>query len=906
MPHATKPSETREVEWNGPPASFDQFVVERVLGSGGMGHVYLARDTALDRLVALKFISAADPSPAARSRFMVEARAIAKLTHPNVVGVYRVGEVANHPYIAYEFVPGESLDRLAKPVPWETTLRLASGLAAGLEAAHREGVLHRDIKPSNVVLSERGEIKLLDFGLAKLAGGEDVVPDDIGDPPSGEGTTQRARPSPALHAGRAPTAPNRALTRPGTIMGTPAYLAPELWWAEPASPRSDVWALGLVLYELLVGKLPHAHLEAEAMAFAIVDTDITPVHVARPDVPLSLAAIIDRCLRRDPTERFPSAVELAKALEEVRTVFLPASGGVPAVQIEPERLEVAASLARLSSRMRPLTSRLYERLFTAEPGLRALFPEDLAAQQDKLAHALKLAIDGLADPERLAPVLEDLGRRHVRYGVGAEHFAQLEKALLGSLEELEGDAWVPSLERGWKRAFAFIEAAMVRGMEHERKTAVSGEALRRLREKEAPPELPRTRYASSGELSVAYQVLGDGPVDIVVLLAWLTHVEIAWQHPALADFLRRLARFGRVIIFDKRGTGMSDRAFDSSSIEDRVDDLAAVFKAAVADDAVLVGFGQGATTATMFAAMHPKRVRGLVVYGASACLFPDAAAPHGTRAGALEEAVTMIRAQWGDALFLDRHAPSMATDVAFRNWYALFMRMSASPGTAIAMLKLDAQLDLRGALPLVRVPTLALHRTGDRVVPLAAARDFAAGISGARFVELPGVDHMPFVGDTTPLLAELERFATEAQSPGSDAAPLVAVMSILGAGPKPLPEDFVRECQTRVSAFGGKPATEGSPLAFTFDGGVRAMRCARELLDHAAESGVAVQIGLDAGPCTLGESATCERVHSATEVGRRAPTGTAHVSELIRALSLGSGLSLERIAGDTVYLLKPG
>jgi eukaryotic-like serine/threonine-protein kinase len=904
MPSATKPSETRAVEWNGPPASFDQFVIERVLGSGGMGHVYLARDTGLDRQVALKFISSADPSPAARGRFMVEARAIAKLTHPNVVGVYRVGEVSNHPYIAYEFVPGESLDRIAKPIPWETTLRLASGLAAGLEAAHREGILHRDIKPSNVVLSERGEIKLLDFGLAKLAGGEDDATDDAGEPPSGDGSTQRARP---FHGAttRAPTAQNRALTRPGTIMGTPAYLAPELWWADPASPRSDVWALGLVLYELLVGKLPHAHLEGEAMAFAIIDSDITPVHLARPDVPQSFATIIDRCLRREAAERYPSAIELAKALEEVRSVFLPASGGVAAVQFEPGRLEVAASLARLSSRMRPLTSRLYERLFTAQPSVRALFPEDLAAQQDKLAHALKLAIDGLADPERLAPVLEDLGRRHVRYGVGPEHFGHLEKALLGSLAELEGDAWVPSLERGWKRAFAFIEAAMVRGMDAERKTAVSGAALRRLREKEAPPELPRTRYATSGELSVAYQVLGDGPVDIVVLLGWLSHVEIAWQHPTLDAFLRGLARFARVIIFDKRGTGMSDRAFDSSSLGDRVDDLSAVFDAAVADSAVVLGIGQGAVTAAMFASMHPKRVQGLVLYGASACIFPGHSPPHGTTEGAVDEAIAKIRAHWGDALFLERTAPSMANDAAFRSWYALFMRMSASPGTAIAMLKLDAQLDLRGVLPLVRVPTLALHRTGDRAVPVAAGRDLAAAIAGARFVELPGIDHMPFLGDTASLLGEIERFAAELPSVPAATAPLVAVMSVLCAGPRPFPEDFARTCLELVARFGGTLAMNGSPLAFTFDGAVRTMRCARELLELAAAASVPLQVGLDAGPCTLSEMATCDRVHSATDIGRQAPTGTAYVSELIRALSLGSGLSLEKVAGTAVYELRP-
>jgi serine/threonine protein kinase len=344
-----------------PPASFDDFVVERALGSGGMGHVYLGRDVALDRPVALKFIASVDPSPAARSRFLVEARSIARLSHPNVVSVYRVGEVEGRPYIAYEFVSGESLADLQKPMAWATALRLAVGVARGLDAAHRAGILHRDIKPGNAMVSERGEIKLLDFGLAKLAEGAPPSPAPVGDASIADahGSTERVRFPPALLRG-GETRGDRGLTRPGTLMGTPAYLAPELWLGEAASPRSDVFALGLVVYELLVGKLPHADLENEAMAFAVIDGTLPELRTTCPEVPASFAAIVDRCLRRDPAERFASATELAQALEEIQTVFLPASG-VTAVQVEPQRYAVAQSLARLSSQMRTLTSKLYER-----------------------------------------------------------------------------------------------------------------------------------------------------------------------------------------------------------------------------------------------------------------------------------------------------------------------------------------------------------------------------------------------------------------------------------------------------------------------------------------------------------------------------------------------------------------
>ncbi|AKU95940.1 serine/threonine protein kinase [Labilithrix luteola] len=204
--------------------------------------------------------------------------------------MYRVGEVDGHPYIAYEFVAGQSLDKVQKPVAWETALRLGLGLARGLAAAHATGILHRDIKPGNAVLGERGEIKLLDFGLAKLLDSEvateEVAPlsvhghgrpnADLAKADDGSistSSTERVRVLPEGLSGKPDSIHERNLTRPGTLMGTPAYLSPELWWGEAASPRSDVFALGLVLYELIAGALPHAHLEGEEMAFAIIDRD---------------------------------------------------------------------------------------------------------------------------------------------------------------------------------------------------------------------------------------------------------------------------------------------------------------------------------------------------------------------------------------------------------------------------------------------------------------------------------------------------------------------------------------------------------------------------------------------------------------------------------------------------------
>jgi serine/threonine protein kinase len=458
-------------DWS-PPERFDGFVVERPLGAGGMGRVFVGRDESLDRPVALKFIASEAPEPAERQRFLVEARAIARLSHPNVVGVYRIGEAGGVPYIAYELVSGQSLDRLARPLSWPVVLRLAAPFARGLEAAHAAGVLHRDIKLANVVLSERGEVKLIDFGLAKVQGLA-LVSADVAAPPAGAAANASSSFG-AITSPKAETQGSRGLTRPGTVMGTPAYIAPEVWRGEPATARSDIFALGLVLYELLAGRLPHAGLDADRTGRYLVDNDVPPLRSVSPEIPESFAALVDRCVRRMPVQRYADATELRAELEQLQLVFLPASAGVDRIHIEPDRLAVAQSMSRIRDRLGELTERLYARMFELAPEIRALFPEDMGPQRQKLAHMLQLCVDGLGEPERLVPVLEDLGHRHRAYGVSEAHFDVLGRALQDALASLD-DAWNAELERAWTRAFAFITSAMRRGLVSEAVTVVSGE-----------------------------------------------------------------------------------------------------------------------------------------------------------------------------------------------------------------------------------------------------------------------------------------------------------------------------------------------------------------------------------------------------------------------------------------------
>ena len=321
----------------------DEFRLVRPLGRGGMGLVYLAHDTVLDRAVAIKLIGAHDPDATARDRFLTEARAIARLSHPNVVSIYRVGTTSDgRPYLVQELVDGVSLDKVARPVPWRRAIEHGLGIARGVAAAHRRGILHRDLKPANVMLDDKGHVRILDFGLAKLTGAVPAAPDAraIGtEPPPVRALEpgafdpdRTADPAPAAAASPvAETAPGPASpvepgpiaagspsdpqpTAVGALLGTPRYLAPELWAGEPATVRSDVYAIGVLLYELIAGEPPHP--EAELAALREAATTRAPAPLAsRADLPAWVGELVDRCLARDPEQRPASAVELGHAIE---------------------------------------------------------------------------------------------------------------------------------------------------------------------------------------------------------------------------------------------------------------------------------------------------------------------------------------------------------------------------------------------------------------------------------------------------------------------------------------------------------------------------------------------------------------------------------------------------------------
>jgi class 3 adenylate cyclase len=428
---------------------------------------------------------------------------------------------------------------------------------------------------------------------------------------------------------------------------------------------------------------------------------------------------------------------------------------------------------------------------------------------------------------------------------------------------------------------------------------------------------PETRYTRSGEFNIAYQLVGEGPLDLVYMPGWVSHLETHWEEPGLARLLRRLASFSRLILFDKRGTGLSDRVTerDLPTLEQRMDDLQAVMDAVGSERSALFGFSEGGPICALFAATYPERITGLVMYASYAKWIRGADYPWAPTREQHERAFAAFARDWGHPVGLRRMAPSVADDERFQSWWATCLRRGASPGAALALYRMNIEIDVRSVLPVIRVPTLILHRTGDQLIDVRGSRYMAEQIPGAKYVELPGVDHLPAVGDADVLVAEIQEFLTGVRPAEEADSVLATVMfaDIVGSTEqavalgdrrwRDLLESYQDAARRELARFRGREVdTAGDGFFASFDGPARAIRCACAIRKTTASLGIAIRAGVHTGECQLsGDKISGIAVHTGARVAESAGPGEVLVSSTVRDLVAGSGL---RFVDRGVHVLK--
>jgi class 3 adenylate cyclase len=420
---------------------------------------------------------------------------------------------------------------------------------------------------------------------------------------------------------------------------------------------------------------------------------------------------------------------------------------------------------------------------------------------------------------------------------------------------------------------------------------------------------PETRYAKCGELFIAYQTIGDSPIDLVFIPGFMSHLECLWELPECAALFRRLASFSRLILFDKRGSGLSDRVStrELPTLEERMDDLRAVLDAVGSKRAALVGTWEGGPMSVLFAATYPERTSALVLW-ATPVAFRDAKDfPWVPAGGRSEEFTKLIGERWGQAMLRHVLAPSVASDERFVRWMGRLERLSLSPGAAIALWRMNRDIDVRAVLPSIRVPTLVMHRRGDRALSLEASRWTAQQIPGARLVEIEGEDHLPFVGDTEALLGEIEEFLTGARRGPEIDRVLATILftDVVGSTERArqlgdrrwseLLGTLHERVGSQVSRFRGRVIdTAGDGVFATFDGPARAIRCAQAIHAVAAGLGLDLRTGLHTGECeVVGDKVSGIAVHMGARVAAEAAPGEILVSSTVRDLVAGSGIGFE-------------
>ena len=428
--------------------------------------------------------------------------------------------------------------------------------------------------------------------------------------------------------------------------------------------------------------------------------------------------------------------------------------------------------------------------------------------------------------------------------------------------------------------------------------------------------IPETKYAKSGNIHIAYQVTGQGPIDLVFVHGWISHIEHLWEEPSVARFLGRLASFSRLILLDKRGTGLSDPVplDELPTLDERMDDVRAVMDAAGSARVALLGTSEAGAMHLLIAATYPERTAALLLLNSYARLAWSDDYPCGIRATDAEALLHAIEEGWGKGVAFEALVASQTDNQSMRNWWARYQRLAASPGAAVTLLRRAFDTDARAVLPAIGVPTLILHRTGDPFTGIEHGRYLAEHIPGAKYVELVGSDHLFFAEDTDRLLAEMQEFLTGVREANEPDRVLATVLfaDVVGSTEHAatlgdrrwhdLLEAYYTLVRAELARFRGREVdTAGDGMFAAFDGPARAIRCAIAIASGVKRLGVAVRVGLHTGECeVIGSKVGGIAVHIGARVAGLARANEVLVSGTVKDLVAGSGMRFDERGTHTL------
>jgi pimeloyl-ACP methyl ester carboxylesterase len=448
----------------------------------------------------------------------------------------------------------------------------------------------------------------------------------------------------------------------------------------------------------------------------------------------------------------------------------------------------------------------------------------------------------------------------------------------------------------------FIETAHRRGYRFIAPIMVLSGSVDHQPSMEVRPATAPIQYARSGRVNIAYQVLGNGPIDVVFVMGWVSHLEYFWKEPSFARFLTRLASFSRLILFDKRGTGLSDPVAQLPTLEQHIEDVRAVMEAVASPRAALLGVSDGGPMCSLFAASYPAKTEALIMIGTSARRLRAPDYPWAPSREQREAFLREVRERWGGPVGIDTRAPSQARNQAFRDWWSAYLRMGASPATAVALTRMNLEIDVRHVLPTIRVPTLVLHRTGDRSVLVEEGRYVASLIPDARFVELAGDDHLPFVGDQEALLDQIQGFLSSTPPRLASSHVLATVVCwepSFGTARRAASFGALDRLHAIVTgevqqSGGGRVERSDGHIFGVFDAPARAIRCGRATAAEAERAGLRVRVGVHTGECdAAGGVAGGSVARVCVRVAAVAAPGELLVTRTVVDLVSGSGLKFD-------------